>query len=190
MVLEACFKLSLTEPNTNQDLFAHAESLLGHTVIQKSTSLRSRGEISSLYQQQRLKNNGSWSLSSPKCDGHKWQESTCCKQVNNTKRRASATGLWERPFSFGVCTFIRECGQACKSLLWISERSRWLTYIHHNAECSNLSYYSPSYLGLAVTTVRSKASVQTAEGPSAWLLFLVFLLILLSSLSVWECNTL
>lgn len=124
MVLEACFKPRLTEPNTNQDLFAHAESLLGHAVIQRSTSLRSRGQISSVYQQQRLKNSGSWSLSSPTCDGHKWQESTCCKQVNNTKR-ASATGLWERPFSFGLCTFIRECGWACESLLWISERSRW-----------------------------------------------------------------
>lgn len=114
-----------------------AGTLLSHVVIQKTTSLRSRGEISSVCQQQRLKNSGS--LSSPTCDGHKRQESTCCKQGNNTKRRADATGLWERPFSFGLCTFLREFGWACKGLLWISERSRWLTYIHQGAECLTCS---------------------------------------------------
>lgn len=155
MVLEVCFKPSLTEPNTDEDLFAHCRSLLGHTVIQKITSLRRRGEISPVYQQQRLKNSGSWSLSSPTCDGHKEQGNTCCKQAN-TKRRAYATGLWESPFSFGLCTSIRECGWTCKSLLWISERSRWLTYILQGAECSDLSHHGPSHLGLPVTTVRSE----------------------------------
>lgn len=154
MVLEGYFKPSLTVPNTDQDLFAHCrKSLLDHTIIQKTTSLTSRCEISSVYQQQRLKNSGSWSLSSPTCDGQKWQESTCCKQGNNTIRAYATYG--KDLFLLG-CAYLSECGRACKTLLWISERSRWLTYVHQGAECSNLSYQGPFYLGLPVTTVKSK----------------------------------
>lgn len=57
--LKVWFKYSLIVSDTAQDQFACCRlSLLGYTVIQKNGSLKSRGEISPVQEEQRLKNNG------------------------------------------------------------------------------------------------------------------------------------